>query len=1222
MAFVLTLILVFSLVPGVVFADVGDVPEHSKLAKENGDGTYKIELTVTGDADDDTQEAGNVNVLIIYDTSSSMTSNAQGSSYSRADQAEDVVHDFLASLAGHQNTAKDNISVALVTFAVSTDQHNEGQTWTTDVSALADRFDDGGTNRQTKFSYSGGQSNGTNWEAALVKANGLLESAPGNGETPTFVIMMTDGACTASGNGANAVSPTGATFNQLRTYYEAAIDDALTLAQACQGTGGTFYGIYAYGTEADLLDDLMYYSVEGTERSVSAETVDAPNFFLAANTDDLNAAITKIFNQVLQALGISSVSISDGTTNQVQTSTGEISELLEVDENSYQYWLSIPVVDNAFTRKMTVTEDGTSKVVEVSYKVTDNGDGTCKVEWTEGSVNKSVTVSGSVSSGQFKYEWTEKNDLYSFDPPAAKLNNGAVDWDLSPVGTLLDGVTYSVTFNVYPSQTTLDIVADIKNDPGETGAWAKLDSEIQKYIDVNGNLETNTTATLSWEDTRPGGKGGSTTYVNPDPVESSAVEQLAVTKKWENELDKAAATSVKLTVTRDGDDTYEVELNNENDWNDSVFISIGIMKDGKVLAGSEGHDFTFTEPQNLSYHWELDVPVVHPMLMDGELTMLVKVDDKHQPEEGAETYTIGDNKYYIYVPEDGEAQEVGVALTAVNRRRSSLLLTKVVDGEDVPEDAEFPFTLTIENSLAPEKEPENDLSSDYWVWISVRDMSETDDPDKAPPVNDAVVSGATPEDGSNGWYYAPSGKPVVINMKAGYSIRVNNLPTDSTYTITEGELPIDFTFESAELVIADGEGADSTFKGGQTTTGTIEETNTLYKVVYTNSYESTTTSVTVTKEWKDNSDKYKVRPANLPLTLNGAPEGFKVPDPTVTEDGDKWTYKWTGLPKTDDKGEAITYTVTEEKAPVGYVMSGSPAKDGGTITNTFEPCIGDPPVKKVITGDKPEKAETFTFKLTAASTTVEEMKGAMPMPEAAKGAQFMTVTVTGEGTTEFGEIYFVEPGEYTYEITEEAGSAEGYTYSKEKHTIVYTVTTDSDNSLKCVKKVDGVEITGKEKDEANVSKFVFTNEYKKPAEPEKETVDVKVSKTWKDDNNADLTRPSSVTVKLLADGKDTGKTIELSKATEWAGVFEGLDKYSDSDKEIKYTVEEVKVPEGYEAKVEGDMSKGFNITNSLVKEEDVPPTGDTSDIFFWSGLSMTSLLGLGYLFLKRRKEEQ
>ena len=945
----------------------GQEPDHDKIINPNGDGTFNLELSVTGDADDETQEAGKVNVLIIYDTSSSMTSNAQGSSYTRADQAEDVVHDFLTNLASYQNSAGDNISVALVTFARAT--NNQGSGWTTNVSGLANRFDDGGSDRQTNFSYSGTASNGTNWEAALASANTLVGSAPGGSDVPTFVIMMTDGACTASGNGNNAISPTGASITQLRNFYNAATDEAYSVASACETSGGTFYGIYAYGTEADLLDDLMYYSENNQHRggsinNVVAATQDAPNFFLAADTAALNAAITEIFNQVVNAMGVTAVSISDGTTNQVQTSTGEISELLEVDEDSYQYWLSIPVVNNQFTRKENVMIDGVNTVEEVTYTVTDNGDGTCTVNWTKGGTAKSVTVDGSVSSGNFKYEWTEANDLYNFDPPAAQFVNGAVDWDLSDVGTLLNDVTYSVTFDVYPSQTTLDIIADIKNDPGESGAWGDLDPEIQKYITVDGELKTNTAATLTYSDTRLEDPGPTTTsFENPDPVSSTAVEQMAVSKDWKNELedDWDKPDSITLNVTRDGEEHYTVTLNDDNDWQNSVFISIGIMgSDGQPLSGAEGHDFTFTEPKDaVGYKWEIDVPTVHPMMINGVETMLIKVDEKHTPSEGAATYSFNGSTYYV--------DEEAVALTATNERRSSLNFTKVVDGEDAPADTVFPFTFNVVNSEAPETAPSEEEDpghdSDYWVWISVRDK-------EGNRINEGV-EGAT--SAGSGWWYAPSGTDVTIPVKADYSIRFNNLPTGTTYTITEGDLESGFIFDNADIEFVEGlepETAWAFTVDGRTSTGSIDTTNAVYRVVYTNVYELV--DINVDKVWVDAGNE-DVRPETLDLTIS--PSVDVDPEITVSEDGTTWTYTWKAVPRYDTDGNEIEYTVTEENVPAGYTCDETEAEDEGTITNTLE--TTEVTVEKTwvnadgSTAEWPEDVEKVEVQLTADGTAVD-----------------------------------------------------------------------------------------------------------------------------------------------------------------------------------------------------------------------------------------------------------
>ena len=102
--------------------------------------------------------------------------------------------------------------------------------------------------------------------------------------------------------------------------------------------------------------------------------------------------------------------------------------------------------------------------------------------------------------------------------------------------------------------------------------------------------------------------------------------------------------------------------------------------------------------------------------------------------------------------------------------------------------------------------------------------------------------------------------------------------------------------------------------------------------------------------------------------------------------------------------------------------------------------------------------------------------------------------------------------------------------------------------------------------------YTITNSYT----PGKTQVPVK--KVWNDAENQDGKRPGSVTVKLLADGQDTGKTLELNKDNNWSGSFTDLD-VNKAGKAIKYTIEEVSVAE-YESKVTGDATTGYTITNS------------------------------------------
>ena len=70
------------------------------------------------------------------------------------------------------------------------------------------------------------------------------------------------------------------------------------------------------------------------------------------------------------------------------------------------------------------------------------------------------------------------------------------------------------------------------------------------------------------------------------------------------------------------------------------------------------------------------------------------------------------------------------------------------------------------------------------------------------------------------------------------------------------------------------------------------------------------------------------------------------------------------------------------------------------------------------------------------------------------------------------------------------------------------------------------------------------------------------------------------TVRLLADGKDAGQSIELNESNGWKGSFKGLPKYSESGSEVRYTVAEVPV-EGYGSKVTGDAKDGFTVTNTV-----------------------------------------
>lgn len=257
------------------------------------------------------------------------------------------------------------------------------------------------------------------------------------------------------------------------------------------------------------------------------------------------------------------------------------------------------------------------------------------------------------------------------------------------------------------------------------------------------------------------------------------------------------------------------------------------------------------------------------------------------------------------------------------------------------------------------------------------------------------------------------------------------------------------------------------------------------------------------------------------------------------------------------------FTVTEIEAPEGYELNPTPfemtvGQDGAikTVTNKRSKAKAKIKANKKLTG-RELKAEEFEFTLTDQDGKVKE-----------------TVKNDKDGNIAFSELEFDKAGTYTFKIAEKAGSDTSIKYDTKTVTATVTVADKGKGALEATVSYD--------------DEKAFENTYT-PAKTE-----VPVKKVWKDENNQDGKRPTSVTVKLLADGQDTGKTLELTEANGWAGSFKDLD----ADKggtPIQYTVVEVTVA-GYTSEITGDAASGFTITNSYSPETvDVKATKNWDD---------------------------
>lgn len=94
-----------------------------------------------------------------------------------------------------------------------------------------------------------------------------------------------------------------------------------------------------------------------------------------------------------------------------------------------------------------------------------------------------------------------------------------------------------------------------------------------------------------------------------------------------------------------------------------------------------------------------------------------------------------------------------------------------------------------------------------------------------------------------------------------------------------------------------------------------------------------------------------------------------------------------------------------------------------------------------------------------------------------------------------------------------------------------------------------------------------------------ETVVIAVNKVWVDNEDSAGKRPDSVTIKLLANGVDTNKSLVLNKANSWNGSFTGLAPTDNDGEIIEYTVQEVAVA-NYTSEVSLKETNAYTVTNT------------------------------------------
>ena len=171
-----------------------------------------------------------------------------------------------------------------------------------------------------------------------------------------------------------------------------------------------------------------------------------------------------------------------------------------------------------------------------------------------------------------------------------------------------------------------------------------------------------------------------------------------------------------------------------------------------------------------------------------------------------------------------------------------------------------------------------------------------------------------------------------------------------------------------------------------------------------------TTEVTGTKTWRDNG-----RTQRGPIVLTLYANGEAYDELTLEGEGDVWEYAFTELPKYDENGAVIEYTVRENDPPEGYDVNYT--EEG--IENIQKGALI---LEKTVTGTAGETDRKFSFTITLSDPQINGVYGNVAFVD---GKAQVTLS-HGESVEIYGLPAYVD-----YTVVENGAEADGYTVTAE-----------------------------------------------------------------------------------------------------------------------------------------------------------------------------------------------
>lgn len=569
----------------------------------------------------------------------------------------------------------------------------------------------------------------------------------------------------------------------------------------------------------------------------------------------------------------------------------------------------------------------------------------------------------------------------------------------------------------------------------------------------------------------------------------SETTMRTVTLVWRDEDNRDGVRPDAVTYTLHGSDGSEQEktVNKDDAWNDVVFEDLPVYQNGQRISytltesaidgyandiRSSGNTFTIT---NTHIPETVNVDVTK-IWTDGENQ------DGNRPDSISVILTGSDGKRYT------------TTITAANNWKHTFLkLPKFFN-----EGTQIEYTLTEDTMSGYSDVVEK--RSDY-VFVLTNKYS--------PATVDVTIVKKWDDDNDHDGM-RPESVDIVLNGSDG-KLYTGTLSTENGYTCVFQSVPkyhdggtlINYTIAEEKIP-------------GYTTT--IAKDASGYKFTLTNTKPIETVTKTVSKVWEDSNNQDGLRPSAITVILTGDDGSRRVKSVTAAEN---WTVTFENLPKNQNHGQNIQYTVSEAFVS-GYTEAITQNGDNYTITNTHTPA----------------SSEFFVTKIWKDNGNNDGMRPD-EITVTAHGSDGRSYTKKLNADNQWSVMFsnlpkYADGKVIEYSLTEE--SVPGYTSSITR----------------------------------NGKSFVLINTHVD------ETKNITITKAWNDGNNQDGLRPKTITA--VVNGSDgSARFVQLFEGQNWATNLNNLPKYKNGT-EIQYTVKENAIP-GYETEIK-QTGDSYAITNS------------------------------------------